>query len=628
MKRKISTLITTILLLSIFALFQTLFLDSCKKETLKEIPEVTVSDITNITSNTAISGGEVTSDGGAEITARGVCWSSTNITPTTADSKTSDGTGLGIFTSSIAGLTPGTTYYLRAYATNSVGTAYYSQAPFKTLALAPVITTIDFSLLTSTSFNSGGNVSNDGGSPVIGRGVCWSTKENPTLEDDKTTDGSGIGSFTSSITSLTPGTTYFLRAYATNSAGTAYGSQISIKTSSTLPTIESTSLSYNSTFFSISVNISFDGGSPVTSRGICWSNIPDPTIENDKTSEGTGIGSFTSLISGLVPGTTYYVRSYAINSVGIVYGDLVMFTTEKIGINFTNCSIWSNYNSDDFFLIDNKNQLFKSTDNCISWIFMSTLKFTNAMQLKIIDNILYASDGRKIYKSNDQGKSWVTLPDIGETDQLNSFDVDIRTNDIYATTIYALFRFDGTNWTRIKTTTGDNTSQCVIVDFDSNIYYDVYLFTIHKSSDKGITWSTLNYNYEPASWSTTGSMYVTEDNILLMNRWWNGVYKLVDNNCISLNQGFPIGSHIGTYQIVARNENYYTVVKDVGGALGIYSSNNRGLQWDICNYNLTTYDLRNFANITINKAGTVVISIREKGCYKLNKEQNQWELLK
>lgn len=396
-----------------------------------------------------------------------------------------------------------------------------------------------------------------------------------------------------------------------------------------LPTITvSGETNVASTTAIINFEVTSEGGSPISAKGACWSTNQNPTIADSKTSDGTGIGSFTSSISGLIPNTTYYVRAYAINSTKIVYGDQLTITTSDFQIIFTNCTIWANYNSEDFFIIDNKNQLFKSTDNCLSWTFMSTLKFTNAMQFKIIDNFLFASDGRKIYKSNNQGKNWTTFPDIGETDQLNSFDVDISTNDIYATTNYALFRFDGTNWTRIKTTTGDNASQCVIVDFNGNIYYDIYLFTIHKSPDKGITWSTLNYNYEAGSWSTTGSMYVTEDNVLLMNRWWNGVYKLVDNNCVSLNNGFPIGSHIGTSQIVASNENYYTVVKDVGGVLGIYSSNNRGLQWNICSYNLTPYDLRQLTNLAINKSGNLIISIWNKGCYKLNKEIQQWELLK
>ncbi|MFC2157743.1 SBBP repeat-containing protein [Acidobacteriota bacterium] len=92
---------------------------------------VTTTAPSNVTTTSASSGGNVTSDGGNAVTARGVCWG-TSTNPTTADSKTSDGTGTGAFASSLAGLTPGTTYYVRAYATNDFGTAYGNEVSFTT----------------------------------------------------------------------------------------------------------------------------------------------------------------------------------------------------------------------------------------------------------------------------------------------------------------------------------------------------------------------------------------------------------------------------------------------------------------------------------------------------------------
>ncbi len=89
----------------------------------------------------------------------------------------------------------------------------------------PTVTTTVISNITQTSASSGGNVTDGGSSAVTVRGVCWSTTENPTIADSKTEDGSGTGSFTSSITGLTAGTTYYVRAYATNSFGTSYGAQ-------------------------------------------------------------------------------------------------------------------------------------------------------------------------------------------------------------------------------------------------------------------------------------------------------------------------------------------------------------------------------------------------------------------
>jgi hypothetical protein len=187
-----------------------------------------------ITQNTAISGGAITSDGGATITSRGVCWSTTTISPTITNPKTIDGTGIGSFTSSLTNLSPGTTYYVRAYATNSVGTTYGSYIAFTTTAatLPIVSSTTSISAIAQNTASGGGTISSDGGSTVTSRGVCFSsTTSNPTISSSITNNGSGIGSFTSLLTGLSENTTYYVRAYATNSFGTAYGSVLSFKTS-------------------------------------------------------------------------------------------------------------------------------------------------------------------------------------------------------------------------------------------------------------------------------------------------------------------------------------------------------------------------------------------------------------
>jgi uncharacterized protein (TIGR02145 family) len=193
---------------------------------------LTTTNVTSITATSAISGGDITSDGGASITARGVCWS-TSENPTISNSKTINGTGIGSFTSSLSGLSPGTTYYVRAYATNSVGTGYGNAVSFTTQPIElPALTTIELTSVTMVSAVGGGNITNDGGASITARGVCWSTSENPTISNSKTSNGTGTGSFTSSLSGLSPSTTYFVRAYATNSAGTAYGNELSFTTTS------------------------------------------------------------------------------------------------------------------------------------------------------------------------------------------------------------------------------------------------------------------------------------------------------------------------------------------------------------------------------------------------------------
>ena len=300
---------------------------SCsKKEAIKTAPSVTLSFVTNITPTTASSGGMVTADGGATLTARGVCWS-TSQNPTISDSKTNDGLGSGNFSSALTGLTQGTTYYLKAYGINSIGTGYSDQTTFTTLALAPVLTTTNLSAITATTAAGGGNVTNDGGSAVTARGVCWSTNQNPTISDGKTSDGSGTGIFTSSITGLTPGATYYIRAYATNSIGTSYGNQVTstaLATGATLTTTTASAITASET--TSGGNITNDGGAPVTARGVCWSISQNPSITDNKTTDGSGTGTFTSSITGLIPGATYYIRAYATNSIGTSYGNQVTAT--------------------------------------------------------------------------------------------------------------------------------------------------------------------------------------------------------------------------------------------------------------------------------------------------------------
>lgn len=115
----------------LFCVFSTLILSCSSDDDENELPEITTTDVSNINNISASSGGMVLNDFDDEVTARGVCWS-TNPKPTISNSKTTDGNGIGSFTSSITGLMPNTTYYVRAYATNSKGTSYGNQVSFTT----------------------------------------------------------------------------------------------------------------------------------------------------------------------------------------------------------------------------------------------------------------------------------------------------------------------------------------------------------------------------------------------------------------------------------------------------------------------------------------------------------------
>ena len=198
-------------------------------KTESDFPSVTTGVTTNITWSSAICGGNVTSDGGANVTERGVCWS-TGQNPTISDNKTSNGTGSGSFTCFLTGLTPLTTYYVKAYAINSVGISYGEVLSFKTLSIVPVLITTMITSLTQTSAKCGGTITFEGETPIIVRGVCWSTNPMPSIGDNTIVDGSGAGSFISFLAGLTPNTTYYVRAYATNSNGIGYGDIMIFKT--------------------------------------------------------------------------------------------------------------------------------------------------------------------------------------------------------------------------------------------------------------------------------------------------------------------------------------------------------------------------------------------------------------
>jgi formylglycine-generating enzyme required for sulfatase activity len=194
----------------------------------------------------------------------------------------------------------------------------------------PTITSATITSITSTTAMFGGDIASDGNSAVIARGVCWSDKQFPTIEDYKTTDGIGIGSFSSSLSGLIPGMTYYVRAYATNRVGTVYGEQSTFTTLPTFPTILTTDiLSIAERKATGSGNITSNGGATIITSGVCWSTSPNPSITDNKTADGSVQGSFTSLISNLIPETTYYIRAYAINSVGCAYGQQQSFTTLK-----------------------------------------------------------------------------------------------------------------------------------------------------------------------------------------------------------------------------------------------------------------------------------------------------------
>lgn len=193
----------------------------------------------------------------------------------------------------------------------------------------PTLTTTAASDITTHTATAGGDITSDGGASITAKGVCWGTATMPTIANSKTSDGTGTDSYTSNITELTPETKYYVRAYGTNSVGTAYGNEVFFTTSQIVAATLTTDVVtlITSTTAVSGGNIIADGGDPIASRGVCWDTSTNPTIEDSRTIDGSGTGTFVSNLTDLITATTYYVRAYAINSADTTYGNERTFDT-------------------------------------------------------------------------------------------------------------------------------------------------------------------------------------------------------------------------------------------------------------------------------------------------------------
>jgi len=254
-------------------------------------PLVITEGISNITSTSVTLFGQIEDIGNAPVTQHGHCWSISS-SPTINDSKTSLGAiGVTPFNSNASDLTQNTTYYYRAYATNSFGTVYGSAMNFSTTNGEPTVVTIGSSNVTASTVDLEGKITGIGDAPVTEHGHCWSISSSPTINDSKTSLGSiGVASFVSVASDLTHNTTYYYRAYATNSFGTVYGSEINFTTIGLWSNIGQLSgITYNNNAMLVlsSNNVWIVGDDVWNWNGSNWNSIGSPSSLPLKAVHGT-----------------------------------------------------------------------------------------------------------------------------------------------------------------------------------------------------------------------------------------------------------------------------------------------------------------------------------------------------
>ena len=303
-------------------------------------PKLNTLETTNIAATRATFNGEIMDVGVPTYTERGFVYATTTepTLETTIAKRTVEVTNTATFSTNVLDLTLGKTYFVRAYAINSEGTAYSSNENiFTTVAALPTLTTQTVSNISianeRATFN--GIILTNGDPAYTERGFVYGTVHNPTVEDDmkKIAAGSGIGAFSVNATEIKEGATYYVRAYAINAAGTAYGDEVTLNFNAVPPEVNTQAVTNITGSGSATFNgmIITSGDPAYTERGFVYGNMKNPAMSGTKKPvAGTGIGAYNLNVTGMQEGTTYYVHAYATNVAGTVYGEEMNFNITTV----------------------------------------------------------------------------------------------------------------------------------------------------------------------------------------------------------------------------------------------------------------------------------------------------------
>jgi uncharacterized protein (TIGR02145 family) len=306
-------------------------------------PDLNTAPVTPL-ATAAITGGVFETDFGLPVTQKGVCWSSSE-TPTIEDNCTNDGDGNTSFETLIDSLELENPYYVRAYAFHEEGVLYGGQRSFTTRDGIPDLITTVANEIEAFSALTGGEITDNGGAEITERGICYSTTENPTLEDSCVASGEGEGSFTVSLDELTPDTPYFARAYSESAASVGYGNQIEFRTRDGVPSLTTTEpFDIGRTSARTGGTITDDGGADITETGVCYMQGNGTPDHSDMCITGTlDSNTFEVILEDLIQGETYNVRAYATNELATAWGGSYEFQITDV-INPATGQTWMDRN--------------------------------------------------------------------------------------------------------------------------------------------------------------------------------------------------------------------------------------------------------------------------------------------
>jgi hypothetical protein len=319
----------------------------------RTVPALTTDAVDNISNTSAGVRATITTDGQSAVTVYGICYSGINPNPELTDSVAITGTNLTqalpyIYTQALAGLAPGKEYFVRAFAGNSLGTAYSNARTFRTTAAtnqAPSVQTDNVLNITINTASVDATLTAPGTATVNRYGIVFSaTNTTPTLADGVVQSGTTAGgsfpqSFSGNLTSLAANTTYYARAFATNPVGTSYGVVRTFQTlnvAATPPAVvtnEVLSTSITTSSATASGTLTAQGTDNIVQYGFCYSatnanpTTADPVITSGTTSPGGFPFSFNGGLTGLSAGTAYFIRAFARSNAGTSYGVIKNFRT-------------------------------------------------------------------------------------------------------------------------------------------------------------------------------------------------------------------------------------------------------------------------------------------------------------